>query len=120
MSDPRRVVLAEDARGQRLDKALAERLNDLSRARLQALIAEGRLTRDGLVITDGATRAVPGDYELSVPPPLPATPEVVEDRERDWVTGSGTQTHAIPAMHRPCRCLRLVLCRQPQDEALHV
>jgi 23S rRNA pseudouridine1911/1915/1917 synthase len=75
MSDPRHVALDETARGERLDKALAGRLTDVSRARLQALIAEGRLRRDGVVITDGAARAVPGDYVLDVPPPAPASPE---------------------------------------------
>ncbi|MDX2204985.1 MAG: RluA family pseudouridine synthase [Hyphomicrobiaceae bacterium] len=58
----------------RLDKALAERLADLSRARLQALIAEGRLSRDGVVMTDGAARAAPGYYLLDIPPPAPAEP----------------------------------------------
>lgn len=74
MSDPRHVALDETARGQRLDKALAERLSDLSRARLQALIADGRLSRNGAVIIDGSARAVPGDYVLDVPPPAPAKP----------------------------------------------
>ena len=42
------VLLGPDEAGGRLDKTLAARLPDLSRSRIQALIAEGALTRDGL------------------------------------------------------------------------
>ena len=69
------VELDEDTAGQRLDKALAIALPDISRARLQALIAEGALTRDGAAVTSGSAKARPGAYELLVPPPRPAEPE---------------------------------------------
>jgi 23S rRNA pseudouridine1911/1915/1917 synthase len=61
------------AAGERLDRVL--RFGDLSRARLQALIAEGRLSHDGQIVTDGKHKARPGLYTLSVPAPVSAIPE---------------------------------------------
>ena len=61
--------------GERLDKTLADLLADVSRARLQALIATGALTRDGKTITDASQKAQPGDYRLLIPPPTPAEPK---------------------------------------------
>ncbi len=58
----------------RLDKALAEALSQLSRARIQALMAEGRVTRDGAAVGDPSARARPGHYRLTIPPPAPAIP----------------------------------------------
>jgi len=69
-----RLELAAHLVGQRLDKALAAALPDLSRARIQALIAEGRLSRDGAVLTETSAKAVAGAYVLTVPPPARATP----------------------------------------------
>jgi 23S rRNA pseudouridine1911/1915/1917 synthase len=59
----------------RLDKALAEALPDVSRARLQALMAQGALTRDRIAMTDPSARAVPGLYRLAIPPAAPAEPQ---------------------------------------------
>ncbi|WP_296817137.1 RluA family pseudouridine synthase [Brevundimonas sp.] len=73
--EPLVVELGPDAAGLRLDKALAEACPDLSRARLQALMAEGRVSREGAVLADGSARAAPGVYEIDVPPPLPADPQ---------------------------------------------
>lgn len=70
-----RLVLTATAAGERLDKALAAVVETMSRARLQALIAQGALSRDGQVLTDGSAKAVPGVYDLIVPAPLPADPE---------------------------------------------
>lgn len=67
--------LPDSLAGQRLDKVLAPLFPDLSRARLQALIGEGRLSLDGQPITDAARKARAGTYVLSVPPPSPAEPE---------------------------------------------
>jgi 23S rRNA pseudouridine1911/1915/1917 synthase len=64
----------EDARG-RIDKALATRLPEMSRGRIQALIAEGRITYDGAPVGDSSAKATPGDYTLSIPPPEPAEPQ---------------------------------------------
>ena len=65
-------VAADDV-GDRLDRVL--RFGELSRARIQALIAEGRLTFDGQVVTDGKHKARPGTYTLHVPAPVGAIPE---------------------------------------------
>jgi 23S rRNA pseudouridine1911/1915/1917 synthase len=59
----------------RLDKALAEALPDVSRARLQALMAQGALTRDGIAVADPSARALPGLYRLAIPPAAPAEPQ---------------------------------------------
>jgi len=64
----------EQARG-RIDKALAAALPEMSRSRIQALIAEGRVSRDGAPVDDLSAKAAPGDYTLSVPPPAPAEPQ---------------------------------------------
>ncbi|MEP6967971.1 MAG: RluA family pseudouridine synthase [Pseudomonadota bacterium] len=58
----------------RLDRALADALPDLSRARIQALMAQGAVTRDGVAMTDPSARAVAGRYRLCVPAPLAPEP----------------------------------------------
>lgn len=68
------VALSTDDAGERLDKVLATRLESLSRARLQALIAEGRLSLEGRVVTDGSHKARAGLYQLLIPAPTPAEP----------------------------------------------
>jgi 23S rRNA pseudouridine1911/1915/1917 synthase len=64
-----------DHGGVRLDKALAALLPDLSRARLQALIAEGALSRDGRPVASGSAKAQGGLYRLTVPAPAEAEPQ---------------------------------------------
>jgi 23S rRNA pseudouridine1911/1915/1917 synthase len=62
--------------GLRLDQFLARSVPELSRSRLQALIAEGRVGCAGRTIGDANRRVKPGErYEIHVPPPLPAEPE---------------------------------------------
>ncbi|WP_370689209.1 RluA family pseudouridine synthase [Phenylobacterium sp.] len=68
------TLAAEDAGG-RLDKTLAEHLPDLSRARIQALMAQGLVSRGGRVLTDTSAKAQAGDYELLIPPPEAAEPQ---------------------------------------------
>ena len=60
--------------GGRLDKVLAEIFPTLSRARLQALLAEGVVSRDGTAVTGGSGKALPGLYAIAVPPVVSATP----------------------------------------------
>lgn len=69
------VTLTADEAGGRVDKTLAERLPELSRARIQALIAEGRVSRDGAAVLDGSAKAAAGVYTIDVPPPAPADPQ---------------------------------------------
>ena len=63
------------AAGGRVDKALAEALPEFSRARIQALMAEGRVSRGGAPVTDGSAKAAAGDYRLEVPAPVAAEPQ---------------------------------------------
>ncbi len=69
------LILTAEAAGERLDKTLAAQWPGLSRARLQALMAEGRLTRDGAVISDPSSRSRPGRYQLHIPEVLAAEPQ---------------------------------------------
>lgn len=60
----------------RVDRYLASEAGDLSRSRVKALIKEGALTGNGVVITDPNAPVSAGVvYELSVPAPKPATPQ---------------------------------------------
>jgi 23S rRNA pseudouridine1911/1915/1917 synthase len=79
MSDEvRRFVVAPEDAGLRLDVFLA-RASALSRARVQALIAEGRARVDGTPRKAGQAVAPGQKVELSVPPPVPLdlTPEAI-------------------------------------------
>jgi 23S rRNA pseudouridine1911/1915/1917 synthase len=69
------VTLPPEDAGLRIDKALAARLPELSRARIQALIGEGRVSFAGRPVADPAARAAAGDYSLEIPPPRPADPQ---------------------------------------------
>ena len=62
------AVLAAGVAG-RLDRALADALPELSRARLRALMEAGAVTRSGAAVRDVSGRAVPGTYRVAVPPP---------------------------------------------------
>jgi 23S rRNA pseudouridine1911/1915/1917 synthase len=68
------TLIAADDAGERLDKALAARWPELSRARLQALIAQGALTHDGAAVAAGASKTKAGLYRLHVPAPIAAEP----------------------------------------------
>jgi 23S rRNA pseudouridine1911/1915/1917 synthase len=70
-----KAELAPELIGQRLDKAIAQALPELSRARLKGLIEAGALSRDGLAVRDPSAKALAGAYALAVPPPEPAEPE---------------------------------------------
>ena len=70
---PVRIDLDAEVSG-RLDRALAKRAPQFSRARLQALMKQGSLTLEGRPVADPAAPAVPGRYLLAVPEPQPAEP----------------------------------------------
>lgn len=77
--ETRPVEIGADLAGLRVDKALAIAAPDLSRARLQALIAAGQVSlqvdsRQPRVLTDGSAKAVAGTYAVTVPPPIAAEP----------------------------------------------
>ena len=69
------VELAPEEAGGRLDKTLADALPGLSRARIQALMGEGLVRRDGAPVRDASGKARAGAYQVLVPPPLAADPQ---------------------------------------------
>ena len=73
---PIRVDVGPSDLGARLDKLLAERLDDLSRAHVQALIRAGHVTDStGASIRAGSHRVKPGEvFDVLVPEPEPAEP----------------------------------------------
>ncbi len=73
--DPAALEARIEVGGVRLDKALAGAFPTLSRARLQALLAEGAVTRDGQTVTGGSAKALPGLYAVTMPPVAPAQPQ---------------------------------------------
>ena len=78
--DEARVGIVVDG-GIRLDRALVTLFPDLSRARLQDLIRDGRVRRDGTEVRDPAAKVAAGaQIVLEVPPPTDAEPtaEAVE------------------------------------------
>jgi 23S rRNA pseudouridine1911/1915/1917 synthase len=72
---PRRLRMGAEARGVRLDRALADRLPDASRTAIAAWIAQGRVTVDGRA--RAAKTRLAGGEEVVVrePPPRPTTVE---------------------------------------------
>ena len=74
--DPLAVVAPPEAAGERLDKWLAATFPALSRARIQALIAGGRVWKDDARALDAAAKVSAGAaYAIDIPPPEPAEPE---------------------------------------------
>lgn len=74
------IITGAEDEGLRLDRVLARHLASLapeiSRTRLQALMAQGQLTRDGHPITSSSARVISGQsFSLVLPPPEPAEPE---------------------------------------------
>ncbi len=67
-----RVGIVEEG-GLRLDRALVGLFPDLSRARLQDLVREGFVTRDGAVTRDPSAK-VPAGTRLAVDVPPPSDP----------------------------------------------
>lgn len=70
------IVVAEASAGERLDRALAMAIADLSRSRLKALILAGEVTIGGRTVRDPGHRVNAGDaVTVALPPPEPAAPE---------------------------------------------
>jgi 23S rRNA pseudouridine1911/1915/1917 synthase len=70
-----RFVAGEAEAGLRLDRVLAARCPDLSRARIQALVAAGQATIGERVVADANHRVKPGaEIALHLPPPQAPTP----------------------------------------------
>lgn len=61
--------------GQRLDKTLAGHIADMSRARLQALIAQGNVRQGDSPVTDSSRKVHAGEeFIVIIPPPVAAQP----------------------------------------------
>ncbi|MBS0276469.1 MAG: RluA family pseudouridine synthase [Proteobacteria bacterium] len=72
----RTATATETDAGQRLDRFLATALADLSRARIQQLIASGAVSKSGATIKDANNRVKPGDiFTVFVPDAEPAEPQ---------------------------------------------
>jgi 23S rRNA pseudouridine1911/1915/1917 synthase len=73
-SSRRLVEVGAEEAGERIDKLLASRVEDLSRARIQALIGEGRVMGPHGPVSDVSARTLPGTYRIEVPAPVAAEP----------------------------------------------
>ncbi len=74
--ETQQVVLPADGPRQRLDKALAEALPEISRSRLKALIEEGQVRVDGTTESDPSRKVAGGATILvTLPPPEDADPQ---------------------------------------------
>lgn len=74
--DKRTIIVSEEDHGRRLDKMLSVHLPDLSRARVQALMDQGCLTRDGAPFAQASWKVRLGEsYTMIIPPPVDATPQ---------------------------------------------
>ena len=78
MEEGHALVVAPDEAGLRLDAWLARRLPSLSRSRLQALIATGRVRLDEAPARAAARVRAGQSAVVSVPPPTPAEPQPEE------------------------------------------
>lgn len=66
------TTIGEQQDGLRLDRALADLLPDMSRERLKALIAEGRVSTDAVAKISASAKVVIGQaYRITLPPPAP-------------------------------------------------
>src|SRR6476646_5456508 len=74
-TDERRAVIGAEAGAMRLDKALAAAFSDVSRSRLQDLVREGHVRRDGRTVLDPSQKVGPGTVlTVTIPEAAPAEP----------------------------------------------
>jgi 23S rRNA pseudouridine1911/1915/1917 synthase len=70
------ACLAVDTAGERLDRAIASALPELSRTRIQALMRAGKVLVNGVACLDPKrTAAVDDAIVIDIPPPEPAKPQ---------------------------------------------
>lgn len=70
------ITLAPESAGDRLDRALASALPELSRTRIQALVRAGKVTLGGNPVADAKAKVAGGEeVEIEIPPPEPAIPQ---------------------------------------------
>jgi 23S rRNA pseudouridine1911/1915/1917 synthase len=76
LADSFTTVAGTAARGQRVDRFLADAIGTISRSRVKSLIEQGQVRRDGAVLGEPAEQVRPGaTYILDLPAPLPAAPQ---------------------------------------------
>lgn len=76
MSVPSQLLETSATAADRLDKALAAAFPDVSRARFQALIAEGAVTVEGETVTEARHKVKPGEsLRVVLPEAAPALPQ---------------------------------------------
>lgn len=76
MSQSIQFIVTESDAGVRIDKVLAGVADGFSRSRIQALIQDGAVMRNGAVCSKPRETVAPGDcITLSAPPPAPSTVE---------------------------------------------
>lgn len=76
---PSQLLEASATEVSRLDKALAAAFPDVSRARFQALIAEGAVSVEGTAVTEARHKVKPGDLlRVVLPEASPALPQAEE------------------------------------------
>ncbi len=79
MSVPSQLLETSSTAADRLDKALAAAFPDMSRARFQALIAEGAVSVEGETVTEAKHKVKPGDLIRVVLPEAAAALPAAED-----------------------------------------
>jgi 23S rRNA pseudouridine1911/1915/1917 synthase len=71
----RSLIITADENGERLDRVLANRVTELSRSRIKALVLAGQVTIDGQPILDPGRKVRTDDaIVIAVPAPEPAAP----------------------------------------------
>ncbi len=78
------AIVSPEAAGTRLDRFLADTIEELSRTRVKALLDEGAITRDGAVL-GAAHKVVAGEEYVCVMPEVKPTTIVAEDIPLDIV-----------------------------------
>jgi len=109
-TDTLRLKVPDRETGARLDLFLARSLSDVSRARFQSLIADGRVSVNGKPVRKAREKVRAGDeIALDLPPPQAATPvaqnialDVVHEDEHLIVIGkpAGMVVHPAPGHAR--------------------
>jgi len=74
MVSPESITVRLEGPSGRLDRALADALPALSRARIQALMAQGAVSCENRLVTDPSAKAAGGVYRLTIPEALAPEP----------------------------------------------
>ena len=79
IADRLEVLIPPESAGERLDRALAIALPELSRTRIQALVRAGKVSAGEQALEDPGLRVAGGErVGIEIPPPAPAAPRAEE------------------------------------------